>query len=462
MRQRRLILGLFAAALATGTARADEDSSEDIDWLVQVTRDMPAADRSMTEREQALAFINVNTRSRLQPLVGNRTPREGFSFWTDRPNPNRFDHRDPVFADPLQPVVNPIRNAEAAAALYGGTRFDLYESLVFQGVTDHLPGTRSTAGSNRFNVRMDTKLMEWEDRSHTQFTVQWRSSQALPSDTRSLAISVGSPDGLDAQRSLFETRLNRLILAQGFLEDRLTVSLGKINPNDFMGLNLFASDETSQFLNTALDGNNVLPVGFQGYTEGAAFQFLPVNWLYVNGVLSSASGARGAYFQDAFRKGYFGGIEGGLILHPFDRPLRLSASWGETNANDATIDGGPSVQGNAWTGIAQWLVQEDVGAWFQVAVADRQVAFSSTSQGMAGITVENAFGGHGDGFGVGGGWSAPLDDALRTQGLVESYYRLQVTGSLQITFDAQLMVPPGSPAISDVVLAGAIRAKFAF
>jgi carbohydrate-selective porin OprB len=462
MRLQCLALGLVSAALLTSMTRADEDSSEDVDWLMQVTRDLPRAERVLTEREQALAFINVNTRSRLQPLVGNGTPHEGFSLWSERPNPSRFDRRDPLFVDPLQPLLNPIRNIQAAAGLYAGTRFDLYESLVFQGVTDNRPGTRSTAGSNRFNVRMDTKLLEWEDRSHTQFTVQWRSSQVLPSETRSLAFSVGSPDGLDAQRSLFETRLNRLILAQGFLEDRLTVSLGKINPNDYMGLNLFASDETSQFLNTALDGNSVLPVGFQGYTEGAAFQFLPLDWLYVNGVLSSASGARGAYFQDAFRKGYFGGIEGGLILHPLGRPLRLSASWGATNANDATIDGGPTVFGNAWTGIAQWLAAEDLGAWLQVAVADRAVALSSTSQGMAGLTIENAFGRHGDGFGLGGGWSVPLDASLRTQGLVESFYRLQVTGSIQITFDAQLLVPPGSPAISDVVLAGAIRAKFSF
>jgi hypothetical protein len=120
------------------------------------------------------------------------------------------------------------------------------------------------------------------------------------------------------------------------------------------------------------------------------------------------------------------------------------------------------VLGNAWTGIAQWLAAEDLGAWFQVAVADRAVALSSTSQGMAGLTIENAFGRHGDGFGLGGGWSVPLDASLRTQGLVESFYRLQVTGSIQITFDAQLLVPPGSPTISGVVLAGAIRAKFSF
>jgi carbohydrate-selective porin OprB len=284
----------------------------------------------------------------------------------------------------------------------------------------------------------------------------------MPSNAQPLAAAVGSPEGLNSQRTIFDTKLNRLILAQGFFEDRLTVSFGKINPNDYMGLNLFASDETSQFLNTALDGNNVLPVGFQGYTEGGAFQFLPVDWLYVNGVISSASGTQGYYFDQAFQKGVFAGFETGLVFRVMDQPLRLSGSWGGTNANLATIQGGPEVYGNSWTAIAQWLATESLGVWAQWATADASVAYTATSEGMLGITVDHAFGRAGDGFGIGGGWSTPSSATSRTQGLVESYYRLQVTGSLTLTFDVQLLVPPGSDALPGAVVAGALRAKFAF
>ena len=100
--------------------------------------------------------------------------------------------------------------------------------------------------------------------------------------------------------------------------------------------------------------------------------------------------------------------------------------------------------------------------WAQFAVADAQVAYSATSEGMFGITLDHAFGRAGDGFGLGGGWSTPTNDANRTQGLVESYYRLQVTGSLTLTFDVQLLAPPGSDALPGAVVAGALRAKFAF
>ena len=466
MRVRRATLVFVALGLAVPAplAHADEDSSSDIDWLRHVERTPPRQDHGHLRREQALAFINVNTRIHQQPLVGNTRPPADFSFWAPRPTsiPVGYVQADPLLDDPLQPLVNPIRNAEEWMWLYAGTSFDLYDSMVMQALSDSLPSTRGSEATNRFNMRMDTKLFEWEDRSHTQLSVQWRANSIMPSTAQPLANSVGSPEGLNAQRTSFDTKLNRLILAQGFLEDRLTISFGKINPNDYMGLNLFASDETSQFLNTALDGNDVLPVGFQGYTEGAALQFLPVDWLYVNGVVSSASGTAGYYFDKAFERGVFGGVEAGVILRVMDQPLRLSGSWGGTNANEATIQGGPEVQGNSWTAIAQWLASENLGVWAQWATADAAVAYTATSEGMFGVTIDQAFGRAGDGFGIGGGWSTPTDLASRTQGLIESYYRLQVTGSLTVSFDLQLLLPPGSDALPGAVVAGAVRAKFAF
>ncbi len=454
-----------ALAFAAGhAARADEDSSSDIDWLRHVVAVPPKADHLHMDREQALAFINVNTRIHQQPLFGNATPMTGFSWSSPRPTrvPVGSTASAPLFDDPLQPAVDPIRNGEEWLWLHGGTTLDIYDSMVFQALSDSLPGTRSSEATNRFNLRVDTKLFEWDDRSHTQFTVQWRANTAMPSGSQPLAQSVGSPEGLNAQRTSFDTRLTRLLLAQGFCEDRFTVSVGKINPNDAMGLNLFASDETSQFLNTALDGNDVLPVGFQGYTEGAMFQALPLDWLYVNGVVSSASGTQGTSFDGTFQKGVFAGVEAGVILPVQGRPMRLSASWGSSNANTATLDGGPSVHGNAWTGIAQWMAMDDLGVWAQFAVADASVAYTATSEGMAGITLDGAFGRAGDGIGLGGGWSTPLATGERTQGLVESYYRLQVTGSLTLTFDVQVLVPPASEALPGAVVAGALRAKFAF
>jgi len=58
-----------------------------------------------------------------------------------------------------------------------------------------------------------------------------------------------------------------------------------------------------------LFGNNVVPFGFQTYTEGAALQILRVNWFYINAELTSVSGTNSEYFQEAFAKGVFGAVE---------------------------------------------------------------------------------------------------------------------------------------------------------
>ena len=48
------------------------------------------------------------------------------------------------------------------------------------------------------------------------------------------------------------------------------------------------------------------------------------------------------------------------------------------------------------------------------------------------------------------------------QNTIEAYYRLQVTGALQVTFDVQTLVPPAGSAGAESVVAGAIRAKWTF
>lgn len=211
----RHALTCVLALAAVQVVRADEDSSSDIDWLRHVVNVHPQPDHVHLEREQALAFINVNTRIYQQPLFGNRNTETGFSWWSPRPTrtPVGYAVSAPLFDDPLQPAVNPIRNAEEWMWLYAGTAFDLYDSMVMQALSDSLPGTRSSEATNRFNVRMDTKLFEWDDRSHTQLTVQWRANNDMPGNSQALAQSVGSPEGLNAQRTIYDTKLNRLIIA---------------------------------------------------------------------------------------------------------------------------------------------------------------------------------------------------------------------------------------------------------
>ena len=112
--------------------------------------------------------------------------------------------------------------------------------------------------------------------------------------------------------------------------------------------------------------------------------------------------------------------------------------------------------------MAQYFVEQDLGVFFQYCWGEREIVASSTSEGGLGVTIENAFGRKGDGYGLAVGWSTPVDEELSTQGLLETYYRLQVTGSLQVSLDAQVLMPTATNEISEPTVLGAIRAVFRF
>ena len=118
--------------------------------------------------------------------------------------------------------------------------------------------------------------------------------------------------------------------------------------------------------------------------------------------------------------------------------------------------------GTGWVFVAQQFLSADVGVWFQAAGADASVADEATGEIALGLTGHDAFGRRGDGWGVAFGRSNPLAEGERMQNTIEAYYRLQVTGALQVTFDVQALVPPAGSAGEESVFAGAIRAKWTF
>lgn len=56
----------------------------------------------------------------------------------------------------------------------------------------------------------------------------------------------------------------------------------------------------------------------------------------------------------------------------------------------------------------------------------------------------------------------PLAADDQVQWLTETYYRFQVTGSLQLTLDAEVLAPSASELVDDPVLVGGVRAVWRF
>ena len=196
-----------------------------------------------------------------------------------------------------------------------------------------------------------------------------------------------------------------------------------------------------------------------------AAQAIITNWLAVSGFAASADGATDDGFGMQLDSGYAVGAEANVLFELWDLPARVSFAW---CGSDVAGAGAPSgvgsndVWGNAYAFMAQYFVTERCGLFFQWAVAEEDIAGTSTNEGGFGVTIDDAFGRLGDGAGLAIGWSEPTDPTLTTQGLLEAYYRLQVTGSLQVSLDIQVLAPTTADELSDPTVVGGIRAVIRF
>ena len=136
---------------------------------------------------------------------------------------------------------------------------------------------------------------------------------------------VGAASALDVLRSTFDNQLIRLASSQSFFDDRWIVSVGKPNPNDFVADNIFANDETRQFLAQPFDGNSTWPVTFQDKCEGVGTIAIPTDWLFMTGYAVSAAGVNDAWLDLDLGDGY-AVAQGAQGPHPASMKPRSAAS----------------------------------------------------------------------------------------------------------------------------------------
>ncbi len=421
------------------------------------------------ERWFALArpCIGMDVMPGMQGMFGARAAAaasEPFSLWRDRPSPIQSPLATGAFPDPLFFVVNPVRNMLQAARDDAGIRTDLYEALLWQAATDSLPDERSTVGAARFNARVDALLFRVEDEGMGRVTMQFRDNQLWPDASQTMERSVGSISDLDEIGSKYSTALPRLYYAQSFFDDRALVMAGKVSMNDVIMNNIFANDETRQFLSQPFDGNDVWPVSFQDKSLGVSVATLPAPWLFLNGSVIDAGGTQSAWLDANFGRGYAVASEVGLLGEFSGLPTRLSFAWCGTDANEETAKGiaTPGLWGNAYGVMAQSLIQSGLGVWSQWTWADEEIASNAQTEVALGITIDDCFGRYGDGFGTAIAWSQPTDPTLQDQVLLESYYRMQVTGSIQVSLDTQILMPSANQDVEDPTVIGSLRVVWRF
>ncbi len=413
-----------------------------------------ASDLAITQ-----GFAGMDLMTNTPAFFGTQKKQCEYNIFNLQPNAVPWGAVNPLLPDPFSYCFSPIRNLTIASQEQLGTRWDIYNVTVYQGATSSLPGYSGNDGVNRFNLRADLKLWDFGGGAMGRITAQMRQTNVFPTDT-DVGTQVGTDITLDSDfTSHFGTRLVRLRYEQGFLDNHAMFAVGKINPNDYVLNNPYAGDETTQFLASIFDGSDAAQSGFQGYLLGTALLVVPFDGVYANFVASAPSTqATNGFGADLLGTGlWWFASEVGIVtnlLGDKDAPGRYSLGFNTTNASYESTDIATADSGNGFWLMATEYFTADIGAWAQFTYCDPDVALYK-SEFTAGLSIENCFGRKRDGFGAAFGYTTSPQGDLGVQTVSEIYYRIQLTDSVQLTPDIQVITNPTSPS-ADTNSGGAI------
>jgi len=366
---------------------------------------------------------------------------------------------DPLYqSDPLGPPLRPFRKVgnwagETSHINFGATYTFLnqYATVTPYGVRhDQLSGrldvngnwavysSPSTAGSIGLLVRSGTNI---------GMSQQWNLSDRLGS-----GLYLNCLQGGGEQEPI---TLNILYWRQDFLARRLSFYVGKLHPNQHISLSMFNNDERSQFLNGDSDGD--LAIASDGtYAGGGAVEFQATPRIFIHALAIDTEGAQQRSIQtlvdrkylEAIEVGWFKGFPGGKWVN------YRGVLWRDDTARLGSGHGGgigfDHEFGNGWAPFGRFTQSTDKGT------ATKQIE-------CAGVVNTRPFGRRGDLFGTSFNWTKPSTrQGKRQEGIVETFYRLRLTTSIEIGPDVEVSIHPtyAAKTYSTVLLGSRMRIIF--
>jgi porin len=298
--------------------------------------------------------------------------------------------------------------------------------------------TPSTAGSFGLLVRSGTNI---------GMSQQWNLSDRLGS-----GLYLDCLQGGGEQEPI---TLNILYWRQDFLARRLSFYVGKLHPNQHISLSMFNNDERSQFLNGENDGD--LAIASDGtYGGGAAMEFQATPRLFVHALAIDTEGAQQRSIQTLADRKYLEAIEVGWFKgFPGSKWVNYrGVFWRNDTATLGSGHGGgigfDHEFGNGWAPFGRFSLATDKGT------AIKQIE-------CVGLVNTRPFSRRGDLFGTSFSWTRPsTGQGKRPEGIVETFYRLRLTTSVEIGPDVEVSIHPtnAGKTYSTVLLGWRMRIIF--
>lgn len=219
-------------------------------------------------------------------------------------------------------------------------------------------------------------------------------------------------------------RLMKLVLRPSWLEERVLLSFGKLDVEDYFDRNVFAEDEETQFLNAALLTSPVLKAPPNG--PGAALRVNVGDWRYSFGVhgLADVDG-------DLSGVPFIIGEIGRRNIFPRRGHYRLWARVASVQEDRGRVTWGAGVS-------LDQLVASDVGLFLRAAVSRDQGASLTAHAWSIGLQfTPRSLGRASDALGIGYSEQRDADGRERA---AEVYYRLAAAGWFSIIANVQWII----------------------
>ena len=117
--------------------------------------------RGLKRLERIQFLSNIETIRGSNPLLPLRPIESPLDFSVKRPTPLGRVDVNPLLGSPLEPIMSPVRNIEYFLQSNLGMNFGIYYTLLYQHVSDPVPGTRSDYGTGRLDVNLVWNLWEY-------------------------------------------------------------------------------------------------------------------------------------------------------------------------------------------------------------------------------------------------------------------------------------------------------------
>ena len=366
---------------------------------------------------------------------------------------------DPLIApDPAAGILRPWVDFKSKAASNWDLIISLTYTILYQDANHVVNGGSYDLLQGRADLGIDWTLSR-DGKNTGSIGFLARSGENIGTSQHfAMGNAVGDTLGIDSLQGNSENHpisVNLLYWRQSFLDDKLAFYVGKIHPNQYLDLDPFNNDETTQFLSGPFDGNASNP-NLGAYSVGAAAEYQIADDWHIHGVVIDAQGASNLPPDTTFDGRYYEGLE--VRWRPTFESLgkgnyritgwHAQAPDGEAEGSGVSIGFSQEI-GGGWAPFGRWgYGNPDVASMEQMI--------------SGGIANVNPFGRRGDMFGIGVAWGNPSDGAQRQEVLIETFYRLKLTDSLEFSPDVEVLLPPGDRhAESTVVILGA-RLKAVF